>query len=264
MFGKKKEKEEMKLREDGLTDYNVYVMSRQEKLANIIFAAVILFLVGYVFYRNWILSVILMIFSVKFPEIRTKQIIEKRKNQLTLQFKDMLYSLSSALSVGKSVETGIRDSLQDLRVIYPDPNTDILREMEYILRGIGMNNTVEEMFAQFGERAHLEDIDNFVDIFVTCKRTGGDLIEVMRSTSNTIGEKIEVKQEINTMISGKKYEFNFMMILPVIMVEFLALTSGDYMKPVFTTPEGIAAMTAAIAIFAVAYVVGSKIMKIDI
>ncbi len=264
MFGKKKEKEEMKLREDGLTDYNVYVMSRQEKLANIIFAAVILFLVGYVFYRNWILSAILMIFSVKFPEIRTKQIIEKRKNQLTLQFKDMLYSLSSALSVGKSVETGIRDSLQDLRVIYPDPNTDILREMEYILRGIGMNNTVEEMFAQFGERAHLEDIDNFVDIFVTCKRTGGDLIEVMRSTSNTIGEKIEVKQEINTMISGKKYEFNFMMILPVIMVEFLALTSGDYMKPVFTTPEGIAAMTAAIAIFAVAYVVGSKIMKIDI
>ena len=263
MFGRKK-KEEIRPREDGLTDYNIYIMSRQEKIANIIFAAVVLFLVGYVFYRNWILSAILMLFSVKFPEIRTKQIIEKRKNQLTLQFKDMLYSLSSALSVGKSVETGIRDSLQDLRVMYPDPNTDILREMEYILRGIGMNNTVEGMFAQFGERAHLEDIDNFVDIFVTCKRTGGDLIEVMRSTSNTIGEKIEVKQEINTMISGKKYEFNFMMILPVIMVEFLALTSGDYMDPVFTEPAGIAAMTAAIAIFAVAYVVGSKIMKIDI
>ncbi len=263
MFGRKK-KEEIRPREDGLTDYNIYIMSRQEKIANIIFAAVVLFLVGYVFYRNWILSAILMLFSVKFPEIRTKQIIEKRKNQLTLQFKDMLYSLSSALSVGKSVETGIRDSLQDLRVMYPDPNTDILREMEYILRGIGMNNTVEEMFAQFGERAHLEDIDNFVDIFVTCKRTGGDLIEVMRSTSNTIGEKIEVKQEINTMISGKKYEFNFMMILPVIMVEFLAITSGDYMDPVFTEPAGIAAMTAAIAIFAVAYVVGSKIMKIDI
>ena len=263
MFGRKK-KEEIRPREDGLTDYNIYIMSRQEKIANIIFAAVVLFLVGYVFYRNWILSAILMLFSVKFPEIRTKQIIVKRKNQLTPQFKDMLYSLSSALSVGKSVETGIRDSLQDLRVMYPDPNTDILREMEYILRGIGMNNTVEEMFAQFGERAHLEDIDNFVDIFVTCKRTGGDLIEVMRSTSNTIGEKIEVKQEINTMISGKKYEFNFMMILPVIMVEFLALTSGDYMDPVFTEPAGIAAMTAAIAIFAVAYVVGSKIMKIDI
>ena len=259
-----RETAEMIPREDGLTDYDVYIMSSQEKLMNIVIAAAVLFFVGYVFYHNWVISVILMAFSVKFPKIRTQQIIEKRKNQLTLQFKDMLYSLSSALSVGKSVEMGIRDSLQDLRVIYPDPDTDILRELEYILRGLSMNNTIEEMFSQFAERAHLEDVDNFVDIFVTCKRTGGDLIEVMRSSSNTIGEKIEVKQEINTMISGKKYEFNFMMILPVILVEFLAVTSGDYMEPVFTEPAGIAAMTAAIGIFAVAYVVGSRIMKIEL
>ncbi len=264
MFGKKKQAEEMVLREDGLTDYDVYVMTKSEKMFTIVVAAIALFAVGYVFYHSLILPALLALFAVKAPKIRTRQIIDKRKNQLSLQFKDMLYSLSSALSVGKSVETGIRDSLQDLQVIYPDPETDILVELGLILRGLGMNNTIEDMFGQFAERAHLEDIDNFVDIFVTCKRTGGDLIEVMRSTSNTIGDKIEVKQEIETMISGKKYEFNFLMILPVIMVLFLTLTSGDYMAPVFTTIVGRIAMTAAIAIFALAYVVGSKIMKINI
>lgn len=264
MFGKKKQAEEMVLREDGLTDYDVYVMTKSEKMFTIVVAAIALFAVGYVFYHSLILSALLALFAVKAPKIRTRQIIDKRKNQLSLQFKDMLYSLSSALSVGKSVETGIRDSLQDLQVIYPDSETDILVELGLILRGLGMNNTIEDMFGQFAERAHLEDIDNFVDIFVTCKRTGGDLIEVMRSTSNTIGDKIEVKQEIETMISGKKYEFNFLMILPVIMVLFLTLTSGDYMAPVFTTIVGRIAMTAAIAIFALAYVVGSKIMKINI
>lgn len=264
MFGKKKQAEEMVLREDGLTDYDVYVMAKSEKMFTIVAAAIALFAVGYVFYHSLILSALLALFAVKAPKIRTRQIIDKRKNQLSLQFKDMLYSLSSALSVGKSVETGIRDSLQDLQVIYPDPETDILVELGLILRGLGMNNTIEDMFGQFAERAHLEDIDNFVDIFVTCKRTGGDLIEVMRSTSNTIGDKIEVKQEIETMISGKKYEFNFLMVLPVIMVLFLTLTSGDYMAPVFTTIVGRIAMTAAIAIFALAYVVGSKIMKINI
>ncbi len=264
MFGKKKQAEEMVLREDGLTDYDVYVMTKSEKIFTIVVAAIALFGIGYVFYHSLILSALLALFAVKAPKIRTRQIIDKRKNQLSLQFKDMLYSLSSALSVGKSVETGIRDSLQDLQVIYPDPETDILVELGLILRGLGMNNTIEDMFGQFAERAHLEDIDNFVDIFVTCKRTGGDLIEVMRSTSNTIGDKIEVKQEIETMISGKKYEFNFLMILPVIMVLFLTLTSGDYMTPVFTTIVGRIAMTAAIAIFALAYAVGSKIMKINI
>lgn len=264
MFGKKKQTEEMQLREDGLTDYDVYVMSKSERLFTILVAAIALFCIGYVFYHNVILALIVALFAVKAPKIRTRQIIEKRKSQLALQFKDMLYSLSSALSVGKSVETGIRDSLQDLQVIYPDPQTDILVELELILRGLGMNNTIEEMFGQFAERAHLEDIDNFVDIFVTCKRTGGDLIEVMRSTSNTIGDKIEVKQEIETMISGKKYEFNVLMIMPVVMILFLTLTSGDYMAPVFSTIAGRIAMTAAIGFFALAYVVGSKIMKINL
>ena len=264
MFGKKKEEEAPALREDGLTDYDVYVMSRGERIMNIILAAAALFAVGYIFYHSVILSALLMVFAVKWPKMRTRQIIEKRKNQLTLQFKDMLYSLASALSVGKSVETGIQDALKDLRVIYPDPQTDILVEMEYILRGISMNSTVESMFSQFAERAHLEDVENFVDIFVTCKRTGGDLMEVMRSTSHTIGEKIEVKQEIETTISGKKYEFRFMMVLPVIMVLFLTMTSGDYMEPVFTEAAGRMAMTGAIVIFGISYLVGSKIMKINV
>lgn len=265
MFGRKREEAaSLQEREDGLTDYDIYVMGKGEKVLNLLFAAAVLFGVGYVFYQNPYISAALMILAVKWPGIRTKQIIAKRKNQLTLQFKDMLYSLSSALSVGKSVETGLQDALQDLRVIYPDPRTDILIEMEYILRGIGMNNTIESMFIQFAQRAHLEDIDNFVDIFVTCKRTGGDLIEVMRSTSNTIGEKIELKQEIETVISGKKYEFQLMMVLPVVMVLFLSVTSGDYMKPVFTTAAGMAAMTVAIVIFGIAYLVGSKVMKIEV
>ena len=264
MLFKKEKEEEMVEREDGLTDYNVYVMGKTEKILNMVFAAAVLFAVGYIFYHNVILSALLMTLAVKWPKIRTRQIIEKRKSQLTIQFKDMLYSLSSALSVGKSVETGIQDALQDLRVIYPDPETDILVELEYILRGIGMNNTVESMFGQFAERAHLEDIENLTDIFVTCKRTGGDLIEVMRSTSSTIGEKIEVKQEIDTTISGKKFEFNTMMAMPVVMVLFLTVTSGDYMEPVFTTIPGKLAMTAAIGIFGISYLVGSKLMKIRV
>lgn len=264
MLFKKEKEEEMVEREDGLTDYNVYVMGKTEKILNMVFAAAVLFAMGYIFYHNVILSALLMPLAVKWPKIRTRQIIEKRKSQLTIQFKDMLYSLSSALSVGKSVETGIQDALQDLRVIYPDPETDILVELEYILRGIGMNNTVESMFGQFAERAHLEDIENFTDIFVTCKRTGGDLIEVMRSTSSTIGEKIEVKQEIDTTISGKKFEFNTMMAMPVVMVLFLTVTSGDYMEPVFTTIPGKLAMTAAIGIFGISYLVGSKLMKIRV
>ena len=53
MFGKKKERPVP--REDGLTDYDVYIMGKQERILTIIFAAIVLFAVGYVFYHNIIL-----------------------------------------------------------------------------------------------------------------------------------------------------------------------------------------------------------------
>jgi tight adherence protein B len=263
---KKREEPEPAEREDGLIDYNIYTMSKSERMVNIIIAAAVLFGIGYVFYKNPILSAILMLLAFKWPKMRTKQIIEKRKRDLTVQFKDMLYSLSSSLSAGRSVESALKESLNDLRIVYPDENAYIILETAYIVRGLEMNETVEDMFEQFAERAHIEDIENFTDIFRTCKRTGGDIVQVIRSTSQTIGEKIEIQQEIATMISGKKFEFKALMVMPVFLILILTYTAGDYMAPVFDASRvvGPAVMTVAIALFGIAYFVGTKIMKIDV
>lgn len=261
---KRKNEHEMVEREDGLIDYDIYVMTKNEKILNIAIAAIVIFLIGYMCYHNIILSLLLAIFSVKWPPMRVKQIIAKRHSDLAVQFKDMLYSLSSSLSAGKSVETGLKECLRDLRIIYPDDDTYIIQELAYIVRGIEMNEPVENMFGQFAERAHNEDIENFVDIFRTCKHTGGDLVQVIKTTSQTIGEKIEIKQEINTMVSGKKFEFKALMVMPVFLILLLSVSSADYMNPVFTTVLGHIVMTIAIALFAVAYIVGNKIMTIEV
>ncbi len=260
----KKNTETPQPREDGLTDYDYYFMTRNEKIMYILMAAAALFVVGYIFYHNVILSALLMLLAFKFPDIRTKQIIAKRKRDLTAQFKDMLYALSSSLSAGRSVESGLKEALNDMKIIYPDDSTDIMRELEYIVRGIEMNETVENMFGQFAERAHIEDIENFADIFRTCKRTGGDLVQVIKSTSQTIGDKIEIKQEIDTLISGKKFEFKILMIMPIALIVLLSATAYDYMQPVFETFIGHAVMTATIALFGVAYFIGQKIMDIRV
>ena len=261
---KKTDEPEMVEREDGLIDYDVYVMSKEEKIFNIALAAIVIFAIGYMCYHSLILSALLAVFAIKWPKMRVKQIIKKRHAELAIQFKDMLYSLSSSLSAGKSVETGLKECLQDLRIIYPDDDAYIIQEISYIVRGVEMNETIEDMFGQFAERAHNEDIENFVDIFKTCKRTGGDMVQVIKTTSQTIGEKIEIKQEINTMISGKKFEFKALMVMPIFLILLLSVSSADYMAPVFETAVGHIVMTIAIILFAIAYVVGDKIMTIEV
>ncbi len=261
---KKNSEPDMVEREDGLIDYDIYVLSKNEKILYTILAAIAIFAVGMIFYHSVILSLLISLFAFKFPKIRRGQIIEKRKRELNVQFKDLLYSLSSSMVAGRSLEMSFKDALKDLEVIYPDQDTPIIQEVMYIIRCLEMNMPVEQAIDQFAVRAHIEDIESFAEIIRICKRTGGNLVEVIRSTSQSIGEKIEIKQEIDTMIAGKKFEFQALMVMPVALILLLSMSSPDYMEPVFTTIIGRIVMTIAIGLFVAAYFVGSKIMKIKV
>lgn len=247
-----------------LKDYDVYVMSTREKIMYVILAAIVIFVVGMIFYQKVILALILSLGALLFPKIRTKQIIRKQKSDLSMQFKDMLYALSSSMSAGRSLESAFRDVLRDLEVLYPDPNTPIMQETVYIIRCIEMNMTAEDAISQFAERAHIEDIESFADVIRICKRSGGNLIEVIRSTSQMISDKIETKNEIETVITAKKFESRIMTCTPIVMVAVLSAASPDYMYPVFHSAIGAIVMTIAIVMFVIAFLISEKIMDIEV
>jgi len=45
-----------------------------------------------------------------------------------------------------------------LCILYPDPDTYIIREVEYIVRRLEMNETIEDALEDLAKRSHLEDI----------------------------------------------------------------------------------------------------------
>ena len=248
----------------GIVDYDVYIMSKKEKVTTIIAAAVLIFIVGIIFYHNIVLSLLLSLFALKAPKIRVKSIIKKRKVELNNQFRDLLYSVSSSMEAGRSLEMAFKDALRDLAIIYPNEKTAIIRETTYIVRKIEMNEPIEQAILEFAERSHIDDIENFADIIKVCKRTGGNLADVIRSTSNVIGEKIETKREIETTITGKKFESRLMSVMPIFMVAILSLSSPEFMAPVFDTVVGNVVMTIAIFLFVGAFLISEKIVDIKV
>lgn len=249
---------------NNIIDYDIYIMTKKEKMLYISIAALIIFVVAYIFYRSIIFSLLLTPLAFFYPKIKTKEIIAKRKNDLNIQFKDMLYSLSSSISAGKSVESAMSDVLKDLSLIYPDKNTYIVIETELILRKISTNEPIENAFADLAKRSHLEDFENFSDVFQACKRSGGNIIEIIRNTSNIISDKIEITQEIETMLTERKLESKVLNLFPIGIVLMLSLCANDYMEPVFSTMQGKIAMTVAIGMFIVSYFVSKKIMDINV
>jgi len=245
-------------------DYNEYAMSTKEWLFYSGLASIFIFAVIYLFYHSLIFSVVVSISGVTYPRFKKKSIIKKNKMNLNIQFKDMLYSLSSSISAGRSIELAFKEVLKDLSIQYPDSSISIIREVDSIIRKISMNETVEEALLEFASRAHLEDIDNFVDVFMISKRTGGNIVDVIKNSSNIINDKIEIKMEIETMLAERKYEQKILNIVPLAMIVILTETSKDYMMPIFTTFAGRAAMTLCVVLLVISFLISSKIMDISI
>lgn len=245
-------------------DYRIYEMSAAERLLYTSVAALAIFAVAFVFYRSILISVLLVPLALLYPRVKTADLAEKRRKELNIQFKDMLYSLSSSISAGRSVEASFRDVLRDLSVMYPDPRSLVIVEVGIMIRRLEMNETIETILSDFAGRAGLEDVDNFVDVFITCKRTGGNIIEVIRNSSSIINDKIEVRQEIDTLLAQRKFEQKVLNLVPVLMIVLLSVSAADYIEPVFTTAAGRLVMSGAILLLAAAWFISKKIADIRI
>jgi tight adherence protein B len=248
----------------GETDYDIYVLTKKELFIYLLIAISTLFTIAYVFYHNITLSILVTPFALLYPKVKIRDIIEKRRNDLEIQFKDMLYSISSSMYAGKSMESSFSEALNDLKIIYPDEDTYILKEVKFIIKKIEMNQTVEEAIEDFSKRAKVEDIENFVEVFRTCRKTGGNLLDIIRNTSNIINSKIQTKIEIETMIAQRKLEQKILSAMPVVLILILSLSAEEYMAPIFETTIGKFVMTIALIIIGIGYFISKKVMDIKV
>ncbi|MGX7417491.1 type II secretion system F family protein [Carnobacterium gallinarum] len=246
-----------------LIDYADYHMNLKEWIVAVIGAGLVFSILGYIFYEKPVIILLMSLFGLFFPIQRRKQLLVTRKHVLNLQFKEAVQSLSASLAAGRSAESSFQEVAYDLKLLYPDPNTYILKEFDIINRRVENGEPLERAIEDFAQRSDVEDIMNFADVFVTCKRTGGSLVEVMKRTADIISDKLEVQQDMKVLVSQKKFEAQILNLMPVGMVLLLKLTGGDYLNPLYDwNGPGPVIMTVCLLFLLAAYLIGQKIMNI--
>lgn len=219
------------------------------------------FLAAYLFYHSVVVSILVSACGIAAPRLYRKYLLERRKLRLTQQFKEALYSIASSLAAGRSVENAFLTAQEDLELMYPNPSTEILLELEIIAARLGYGEPLEYALGDFSRRACIEDIAQFNDVFTTCKRSGGDMVDVIRRTSQTIGEKLDVQQEIGVMIAQKRFESRIMMTVPFVFLAFLGLSAPEYMAPLYSG-MGYLLLTGALLALGFCYLLMARIMNI--
>lgn len=244
-------------------DYEIYHYSAKEIVRYVAECAALCCVVDYLFYKTpWVLVAMLPL-SVFYLKWKKKQLIRERKRRLNYQFRDALNSMSVAVQAGYSVENAVSACVRDLEQLYTK-SEDIVMEFRYIETQQKVSVPVEELFLDLGKRCRIEDIENFASILYIAKRSGGDLGNVILKVARMLGDKIDVKKEIEATLAAKKSEQMIMSIMPAGIILYLQLTSPGFLDMLYGNPFGICAMTVCLAVYGTAYWMGKRIVEIEV
>lgn len=246
-----------------MKDYNSYHFSRKEMLQYALQGILIVSILGYLFYQHVIGILLLLPLLYFYLKLKQQSLKTERRWKLNLEFRDGILALSAALEAGYSAENAFSQAKQDLSRIYRKDDL-ILQEFNYMLNQIHMNMTVEKALEELAVRSGIEDIRSFSEVFISAKRTGGDLIHVIKLTTGMINDKTEVKREIITLVTAKRFEANIMKGIPLFILSYLTLSSPDFLAPLYHNLFGIITMTILLFFYLASYRVIDRIVAIEV
>lgn len=244
-------------------DYRVYRFSNKEMVLYVLEGIMLISLLGFFFYRSLKWTLFLSPLVILFIKRKQADLCKKRKQELSVQFKDALNSINNSLQAGYSMENAFIEAYKDM-AYYHGTESVIAKELSFIKTGIRNSQSIEELLCDLGERSGVEDILDFTNVMMIGKQSGGNLNEIIQSSVAVIEEKIDTKQEIQTLISSKKLEAGIMSVIPFLIILYIELTSKGYFDTLYQTIGGNILMTICLGIYIAAIGICGKIMNIEV
>ena len=244
--------------------YLTYEFNPNEKIKFLILCSLGFFCIAFLFYHNIVFSLFFSFLSYPCLSLYRDHLTEKRRKELKEQFRDVLYSISASITAGHQMTEALFEAEKNMKLIYKDDSLIIL-ELSYMVKKIyEYRESEEEILKDFALRTSIEDISDFVDIYLTCRETGGDLIKVLTKATEVIMDKITIEKEINTITVQKRFEAKILTAIPFIIILFLQMVSPDYLAVLYQSIQGRYIMTAALAGIGIAYLWSMKLTNIEI
>lgn len=241
-------------------DYHEYVWKKGEWIWAVMQTGLVVVFLAYFFYKSIWAALPLVAIGLVYFRLLKKQKEEKCRRELVAQFKECMLSVATALKAGYAVENAFLESRADMKMLYGEHSL-IYRELELIRRGLVINITLEEMLLDFAGRSGCDEINQFAQIFSIAKRSGGNLSEIIYDSTELIGQRIDARQEIQSILGGRKMEQNIMKCMPFGILFYISLTYPGYFDSLYHNWQGVAIMSGCLGVYLAGYVLGDKILQ---
>lgn len=242
-------------------DYNAPGLDVKTELQCFLEGMTIVCLFAYFFYRSYWAIFILSPGILFYRKEKMKKIGQKRKHSLEQQFKESLLSIQTNLQSGYSIENAFIESYSYVVSVYGN-SCDMAKELAWIQKGLANGDTLERLLWDLGKRCSGSALEEFANIFSIACKTGSGWTEVIMKMIAGISQRMELKQEIETLIHGKKQESRIMCMIPFFILFYMDMTSKGYFDVLYHNLAGIIIMSVCLAGYVFAFRMSEKITKI--
>ena len=181
---------------------------------------------------------------------------KKRRAILDEQLIEGIMLICNVLRAGHSFETAMNSIATEMEGPLAEEFERVFRETQ---RGVGFEASMNAM----SERIGSNDLDMLCQTILIQRRVGGNLAEVLENISDTIQNRMNLKEEIKTLTSSGKMSGYIIGALPVLLLVLISFVNPTYSKPLFTTSIGHILLIASVALEIIGFVIINKIVDID-
>lgn len=218
---------------------------------------------AFFFYRSLVAVIFLLPLLYPICRRQKRRAEQRRKKEMTEQFKEAMNSILTSLKAGYSPENAFRECYPEMIFLYGKRSV-ICRELLRIAKGLDNNMALEKLLEEMGERSRIPDVQEFAQIFAIAKRNGGNMAEILGRTIALLQERMEIEKEIDVMISARKMEQRIMDAVPFLIVFYVGASSEGFFDVLYHNPTGIAVMSGCLAVYLAAFVMAERIAQISL
>lgn len=163
--------------------------------------------------------------------------------------------ITNALKAGHSFQTAMGNIAVDMEGPMAEEFGRVTRETQ---RGM----TLEASFNSLCERIGSDDLEMLCQTILIQRKVGGNLTEVLDKISETIRNRLDLKEEIKTLTSSGKISGYIIGALPVILLVLISMINPVYARPLFNTVIGNILLLISVILEVIGFIMINKVVDI--
>lgn len=215
------------------------------------------FAIGQVVFESLVLAIALTVASPFLVKMYVNIMTKRRRERFENQMAETMTLFSSALKSGMNVPTALANVAQEMEAPMGE-------ELARIVNETRLGRDLVEGMLETAQRMDSKDFGWVSEAIAIQRESGGRLSEILDRVTETIAERNELRQKIQSLAAEGKMSGYVLMALPIAVGAGYSVMNPAYMEPLYTTLTGKLILAASGVLYVLGYFWMSKVTKVKL